>query len=852
MIRDPPGRLVGGDSPRDGPPRRGWPFIRSSWSVACFFPSRRGGYRLPTIQQGDTDVYIYHLIRAGEVGGRWWKVADDSRLGGHYPPEVAKMPGIYEGVDLMLLCALPSRYLDGRQLYHLAVLIILATNGWAAGWMVRRLTGSYSLAAMAVTLLTLSLPPISRVTCGHIHLAKYGWVILAAWAFANYLGRPRRTHAVLLGLATAGVLQGSFYLGYLLGIGMFTWWFGCFLARRVGRRHLVATCLAGLTLALVGGVSTFPVWTTARTSFFADDFFQRNLADTCRFGSALWQFFVPHEYPWAYQYVNDVRVKTPEWYSESYHFPGYTVLSAMALYLVARLRGWRFRPEYAPLLDVLMGLIAVSILLSLAGGPSFFLYHLFPSIRCYGRACLIALALGCVATPLILHCALGMTRSRWLRASMVAVALGLLVHDGSRTRDCIGSAIYGESHTKVPTPAWVDWLAEQPEDVHLAAFTPFGGDPFYNWGIFGLDARSKHHHVTLNGADFRLLEGDLRLLGASYNRMNPRALRFVASLGFNTLAFDIHYLWRNPWIAQLPWLHWSEPRGDWRFAMVGSELDKFPRMTLEQLLARQPKRGAATDVPASSWITGELDVDQEAIVSGRVRALVAWADEQGTPIEKPSNVLFQHVYGPNLPAFTVRTPAKPGRYQHLFMDCGRRPLASKPYRVVDNLFTIRQALLASGAPIKVKEVSLTVGPGERTPRRIVLENTSPFYIQAHVERETVAPSARNQPGIGVPEPGSLVLRLQEDQVPGSPPAQEWDLLLPRDIPPHGRIAMDLSYPISPYRSSPTRVCVRPCLIQVGESRSSPEIADLQLVVEPLGDPPSILRASRATDGTIRE
>ena len=72
--------------------------------VACFFPPGRGGYRFPTIHPGDTDFYIYQLTRAGEVGGRWWKVADDGRLGGHYPPEVAKMPGIYEGVDLMLLC----------------------------------------------------------------------------------------------------------------------------------------------------------------------------------------------------------------------------------------------------------------------------------------------------------------------------------------------------------------------------------------------------------------------------------------------------------------------------------------------------------------------------------------------------------------------------------------------------------------------------------------------------------------------------------------------------------------------------------------------------------------------------
>jgi hypothetical protein len=96
------------------------------------------------------------------------------------------MPGLYEGVDLMLLCALPSRYLDRHQLYHLAVLIVLATNGWVAGGMIRRLTGSYACAVLAVALITLNCPAIARASLGHLHLAKFGWLILAAWAFANY------------------------------------------------------------------------------------------------------------------------------------------------------------------------------------------------------------------------------------------------------------------------------------------------------------------------------------------------------------------------------------------------------------------------------------------------------------------------------------------------------------------------------------------------------------------------------------------------------------------------------------------------------------------------------------------
>src|SRR5262249_43102537 len=60
---------------------------------------------------GDALFYGYQLKRAAEVDGRWWKVGADPYLGQPYEPELAKNAGLYEGVDLMLLGALPGRFL---------------------------------------------------------------------------------------------------------------------------------------------------------------------------------------------------------------------------------------------------------------------------------------------------------------------------------------------------------------------------------------------------------------------------------------------------------------------------------------------------------------------------------------------------------------------------------------------------------------------------------------------------------------------------------------------------------------------------------------------------------------------
>ena len=78
------------------------------------------------------------------------------------------------------------------------------------------------------------------------------------------------------------------------------------------------------------------------------------------------------------------------------------MLAGVAIYAIARFGGKRLC-EAQGFLDLVMGQIALLVGLSLAGGPSFFLYRLVPSIRGYGRAGGLALGSGCVAAPLIFH-----------------------------------------------------------------------------------------------------------------------------------------------------------------------------------------------------------------------------------------------------------------------------------------------------------------------------------------------------------------------------------------------------------------------------------------------------------------
>ena len=544
------------------------------------------GYYRPALQAGalpklggDGAFYVYQLTRASELNGQWWKMGSDDLVGHPYPSETAKHPGIYEGVDLMLVSAVTGKFLDPTTNYHAMVLLILAFNGWVAGWLAYRLTRSHAVAGLAILLLTINLPTALRLN-GHLHLYKYGWVLLAAWAFSRYLEAPTRRRGVTLGLAVAAVLQGSFYYGFLLGMGFAAWWVACLAGGKVGRAHVGATLAAGATFAAAGAALTFPVWMIANRALLADQYFRRSQLDVWMYSAELWQYFQALGTKGASEYISGFGMIRPGGsYAEGWNYPGRVVLLGIAAYAVARLRGVRPTTTSPRFLDTAMGLVGVFVLLSLSGGPSYFTYPWFGSFRCYGRAGMLAMALGCVAAPSALHGLVSRFRPRLPRAALLAGIIAVGILDARYV-----SVTYGWFPTE-PDPAWSTWLAKQPANVHLAAFGPSRPDTFNWWGTVSIYQRAMHRHATLNGCEFLLLEADLKLLGASHDRPNADGLRMVASLGYETLAFHEATLAANPWIGRLSWLDRVDKAGDWQVFRANGQTPKYPATSLRRMLA---------------------------------------------------------------------------------------------------------------------------------------------------------------------------------------------------------------------------------------------------------------------------
>jgi hypothetical protein len=791
------------------------------------------GFRRPALV-GDPLFYGYQLKRAGELNGRWWKVGEDPLLGYPYQNETAKHAGLYEGVDLMLASAWPSRYLDAKQTYDFAAFLALAFNGWVIGALAYRWTRSYLWTAVAMALVTWNYPTTLRMLV-HLHLFKYGWALLAIVAFWAYLERPSLRRGAGLGALVALTLQGSFYFGYLLILALGMWWSGCLVARKLGRRHLGATCAAGLTFALGGFALTFPVWTIARGNFFSDDFFHRPWNETWVYGAELWQYLMPQESPRALAFIAQVGAKPLVSYLEGWNFPGFTVLFAVAAYLVARLRGWKLWPSCGSLLDLLVGLMGILVVLSLAGGPGFFLFKIpvFAGFRSYGRAGLLALAAGCLATPLILQGLIGGLRPRWLRISAVAVVIALVAFDARhalKTQDA--AVLAGRERIANAFPEWVEWLRVQPPTVRLAAFSPpIKEAPLNWWGIESLRYRLRHGHRTLNGCDMRLLEGDLNLVGAAYDRMNAAGLRLLVALGYETLAFDEAYLKANPAIAAIPWLDWVETRGPWRIARAGSTMPRLSTKSLGRILAAQPgpERQTVAEVPARSWITGQLKLPCDTVVPDASRVLMAWSDSHGRLRGTTLPGLFQHILGPSMPAYRVLTPAKAGDYELVFLDDQHRRLAAKPYRVTPLLRTSRRTFPGRIPAITVNTATAELETASTDPLLITLENTSDLYVQTLAENRDTCRSIRANPGLVYPGPGSLQFWIHVEKS-GETPAQDLNFALPQDLPPHG--ALTLALPTDRFAGAGRRVrfTIVPNFAPIGSKVVSEDAADLRLTL----------------------
>jgi hypothetical protein len=236
-------------------------------------------------------------------------------------------------------------------------------------------------------------------------------------------------------------------------------------------------------------------------------------------------------------------------------------------------------------------LLGVWVLLSLAGGPSAFLFDVVPSFRCYGRTGLLMVGVWSVVTPVTLA---------WLANRLGRPALGLAVLVGAAALagyDAYQAQKLYFRYQGPPRsrPEWVNWLRDQPVNVHFALF-PSEKEQI-GFDFLSLGYLTEHGHATLNGGEEFALNADLALVGASYRQMNADGLRFIASLGYDTMAFHPDFLAAHRWVRSLDWLESAGTAGEWEMYRVSSRLSR-PRNCWRRNRGR-PSRSSCRAGPGS-------------------------------------------------------------------------------------------------------------------------------------------------------------------------------------------------------------------------------------------------------------
>ncbi len=763
----------------DGLARLGLVILPSFLALLCYYaPLTRGGASAWNLA-GDGKFYAYQLARAHEVGGRWWQLADDPQVGQPYANVAAKHPGLYEGLDVLLLSSLTGGWLSPQANYHIMVLTVLSFNGWVAGWMVYRLTGRHLWAAMAMVLISVNVTTALRFNA-HLHLIKYGWVLLAMWAMWRYLDDPSPRRGGWLGIAFALVLQSSFYYGYLLGLALGGWWLVCLCAGWLTRRHWVAAGVAGLTATVVGAVVTAPVWLMSRQTLLADEqYFQHLRVETWVFGSPLLHYFISPAWRYSRRSMEVLGLLKLTSH-EGWRYLGATVLLALAAYALALLRGRRIAVAQPRCLHLFLGLMALLVVLSLTGGPSSLLFDFFPSFRCYGRAGGLVMVLASVATPVIWHSLTALLPP----GRRVAVFLTLLTLLGYESYVLAGWLTKLKHSPEEQHPAWAIWLAEQAPDVRTAVFRRYLDEgPQSEWHWDSLYQRLMHRHATLNGGEIALLDADLKQLGCSYRRINADGLRFIVSLGYETLVFQQEYLHDNAWILELPWLDNVTTTGAWHICRSNAQARRFPTVSLTELLTKQDQ-GPPIRVPADATISDGLDVTEVVVVVANSPVRLIWADALGKRVGKAQTAFYQHLLGPSWPAYHIEAPSRPGTYQLLFLDSNDRPLGARTYVVDADLQTARQALPQRALTVN----TLTLDETQRkNPLRMRIENTTPYYIESHRPDPRQKGRSRFHVYLATPGPGAFHLAIRWPGDTSAPNPRPLAVPLPRDLPPYGHL-----------------------------------------------------------------
>lgn len=747
--------------------------------LGAYFPGLVRNRTLP-LPDGDARNYVYQVRRAADLGGRWWQLDRDEPVGRPYPSGWPKNAGLYEGVDLLLAAPVVARWLGPVASYFALVASVAVVNGWVAGYLTHRLTGSVLWASVSVVLLLLNQPTAWRMR-GHLHLYEHAWWLLLVWAFSRYLDAPRWQKGAALGLAFALVLQGSFYVGYLATLLLGAWWLAAVVAGRLDRRWVVPTGAAVLVAGLAAVPVVWPLVTHLPTSVVSGSFLARARRDTWTHGAELWQYLVsPH---WALGPILWNAAGRVSW--EGWNFPGVAILAGTAIYLVGRARGVVLARAEPVLVRRLFGLAALAVLLSLSGGVSALLCGVLPMFRAYGRAGLLAIGLLAVAVPVVWQAAIDRIASRWLRATLRGAVLGLALCDGY-----LGQQFF-DGHPP-PMPPWVGWLAAQPATVRAAVLPFMDGttNRFITWEADFVFYWTLHRHETLSGCESQLYARDLFQLGADPDHLNPASLAFITSLGYTTLIAEDAFLRVNPWLGTTPWLEPTATLGEWRVLQSRPTAPLHRRATFATMLAEAAAAPRLARVPAAAWITDGFALDAPVVIDTAGRVRLVWIDAAGRRVRRPDVGLVQHFYSASLPAFTIRTPRVPGRYRLQFVDDDDRVLGERAYEVAADVPTA-VSWLSQARPEEVAAL-VTVREGAR-PDEVVIENRSNLYVQVHPSREPqLGDVDRLQPWMAEPRPGALRLVVRTPRAaPEEPPLPTW-LLPPHDLAAHGSAVIRLA------------------------------------------------------------
>ncbi len=341
----------------------------------------------------------------------------------------------------------------------------------------------------------------------------------------------------------------------------------------------------------------------------------------------------------------------------------------------------------------------------------------------------------------------------------------------------------------------------------------------------------------MNGGDFALFEGDLRLLGASFDRINPAGLRFVVSLGYETLAFHRDYVAANSWITAVPWLEPIDVASEWQIFRARPETPRLPARAFEDVLAEGRTDPRPRKAPAGCWITGSWPVTNDVIVTDTDWALLGWTDHDGRSIGPLVPALFQRVFGPSIPAFVVRAPDRPGSYRLTVFDRARQARAGFAYCIIAKLTVSQSDYPArrpgvTSHPIVVEPALASSG---RSSLELTLANTSPYYVQASVFREQLTGTARSHPGLrsrwkkaGF---GALVLRFTPLAGDSAEPGDGREIPLPYDLPPGGRLSVTIPLDRLPATWCDRPVRVEPSFTGIGRADAPPHAAEIKLAVE---------------------